>query len=147
MIPVQQIFYPHDYSVIWYPLTGFPGYEASITSSGQLYVRSLKQFNKYPFGDLIYPDSERYEMSNFNNQRVKVSINEVMELMDKTNPRYTDQVDKFKARNKRAFTQVVESPNVGTVVRNPKPIRRKNNEQTHFMPKFTIIKDITEGDN
>lgn len=146
MIPVQQVFFPHDYSIIWYPITGFPGYEASITPSGQLYVRSLKQFNKYPFGDLIYPDPERYEMSNFNNQRVKISIQEVMDSMDKTNPRYTDQVDKFKARNKRAFTQVVESPNIGTVVKNPKPIRRKNNlDQTHFMPKFTIIKDNIEG--
>lgn len=140
MIPVEQIFYPHDYSITWYPITGFPGYEATIIPSGQLFVRSLKQFKKFPFGDLIYPNNSVYQMSNYNNQRVNVSINEVVENMDKDNGRPTDRIERFKARNKRMGIMCVDSPDVGKVVKNPKPLRRKQDKE-YFMPKFTIIKE------
>ncbi len=141
MIPVHQVFSPQDYSIIWYPITGFPGYEASIISSGQLFVRSLKQYKKYPFGDLIYPNNGIYQMSNYNNQRVNVSIQDVLDCMDRANGRHTDVVDGPKSRNKRAFIKVVDSPEVGKVVKEPKPLRKKQ-DTTYFMPKFTITKDI-----
>ena len=140
MIPVDQVFYPYDHSIIWYPITGFPGYEATITTSGQLFVRSLKQFKKFPFGDLIYPNSSSvYQLSNYNNQRVNVSINEVLSCMDKTNGRYTDTIDRYKARNKRMGIMCVDSPEVGKIVKEPKPIRKKQDDR-YFMPKFTISK-------
>lgn len=139
MIPVNNIFDPYDVSIIWYPISGFPGYEASIVNQ-QLYVRSLKMFRKYPFGDLIYPgNSNKYQLSNFNNQRVFVSIQEVLDNMDKSDPRSTYIVDTSKSRNKRMGIMCVESPKVGTIVKDPKPVRKKTESSKYFMPKFTIV--------
>ena len=144
MIPVEQVFYPYDNSIIWYPISGFPGYEATIHNE-LLYVRSLKQFKKFPVGDLIYPKNDKYQLTNFNNQRANVSIQEIVDNMNKDDPRSTMQVESYKARNKRMGIMCVDSPNVGTVVKNPKPVR-KLKDNTYFMPKFTVIKGGEDGE-
>lgn len=113
----------------WYYIPGFRGYELS--NDG--YIRSTKNFNVYPYGMLLKPVSKKgnntFVLSNDNNERVRISIDKIKELVKNDNffradyPRPT-LINNISSRNQQAF-----------IKRQPKP--QPSNEV--FMPRFTVI--------
>lgn len=82
-----------DENRLWYYIPGFNGYEVS--NDG--YIRSMKHFRKYPFGILLSPlrtkkgkllQPLQYELSNNNNDRIIVTLEEIINLAA-NNPHYT----------------------------------------------------------
>lgn len=77
--PVESVLNIYDANRLWYRIYGYNGYEVS--NDG--YVRSMKHYRKYPFGLLIQPVNEAnkiYELSDDNNNRVRISITEIIDL-------------------------------------------------------------------
>lgn len=144
-IPIEEIFDPYNDDQLWYPILNFNGYEVSNYGN----VRSLKNFNRYPFGTFcrykINKKSEIiYELSTNNNERVSISLTEILELSEKmmrsypmnNYPRYTCYVDN-QSRNKRMFINFQKVSKNHKSKRKPVPIRK---EET-FFPSFTVIQD------
>ena len=124
-----------DTDPLFYKIPGFPGYEA--TTNG--YVRSFKnERSKYPYGYLLNccdNSNTHFKLTNRNNQVVKISYQEILVLINSEigHPYY--EVNMNASRNKRMGIHV-EEVSVGTVVKNPKPIR-KNNEAVYISDLFT----------
>lgn len=81
-IPIEQAINPTDDTLLWYHLEGYNGYELS--SNGM--IRSMKHYKKYPCGILIRPISKKgnvYELSNNNNERVRLTIEEIKDIAEK----------------------------------------------------------------
>jgi hypothetical protein len=124
-----------DNERVWYYIPGFNGYEIS----NDYYIRSMKHWKKYPTGILIKPISTRqsdglqtFELSNDNNERVRVTPFELMELAKSNNyqypgyPRKTYQCD-MAPRNIHAFIKKKEQP--------------RYNEEANIIPHFSVIKE------
>lgn len=136
--PVQSVMNVYDQSVLWYGIEGYRGYEVSTTHL----IRSMKHFNKYPFGILIKPKKDRdgniihpedpiYELSDNNNERQTLSLSQILYIVNNTPdqpgyPRYTI-VTNQASRTQRAFTR--KSPKHSL----------DNNEIIY--PQFTVIKE------
>lgn len=88
---VEAVIDINDPNIWWWSIPGFRGYE--ISNNG--YVRSMKHFNKYPYGILITPKKSRdgkilhpedptYELSDNNNERKCITYSQMVHLV-KTN--------------------------------------------------------------
>ena len=69
----------------WYSIPGFRGYEIS----NDHYIRSMKHFNKYPFGIMLTPKKKDannpvFELSDDFDKRISMSLNEIIELVRKS---------------------------------------------------------------
>lgn len=121
-----------DNERLWLYIPGFNGYEVSLDG----YLRSMKHWRKYPTGLLIKPKRNNrnilyddkgnpiFEISNNRNERVNVTIPDLMKLaLENTEiiagyPRKTYMADP-SSRNMRAFIY----------------------DENHSMPKFTVTKE------
>lgn len=79
--PVEKVL-GFDPNRIWYQIPNFPGYEISNDN----YVRSMKHFNKYPYGILLKPTVTKsglikYQLSDYRNKRITISLNEIIRLI------------------------------------------------------------------
>ena len=144
-IPIEEIFDPYNDDQLWYPILNFNGYEVSDYGN----VRSLKNFNRYPFGTFCrYKINKQgkiiYELSNNNNERIVISLDEILELSAKlvnnygiyNYPRATCYIN-TQSRNKRMFIDFQKVSKNRKSKRKPVPIRK---EET-FFPSFTVIED------
>lgn len=135
-IPVESVININDPSYVWYPIKGFPGYEIC-ENNYHVYIRSLKSSVAYPYGTLLrWSIYNRFTLTNSNNQRVNIKAEDLMYLEDKSQPRSTITVDRFKARNNRIFINPDETTDEGTIVKKPRDIRM--NGEKVFFPKFDI---------
>jgi hypothetical protein len=136
MTPVEQKLNPGDPGFIWNCISGFPGYEMCVAYDGSnkvLLLRSLKSIHRYPYGTLLEPRNNYYELTDRNNNRVRVNANDLQ--IDPYNiPRHTWEVDSYKARNKREFINPNEET-LGTVIRKPVDIKAEENNTLSY-PKF-----------
>ena len=135
MISVEQAVNINDPTIHWFRIPGFPGYEISNTN----YVRSFKSRKKYPYGTLVKWNKGSIELSNRNNQRVKLTLNEIMELI-KTEPEcvcHTWEVQNT-SRNPMAGIDADAIVTVGEVVHKPKV----RNSEDHKFVDFSNIPDI-----
>lgn len=130
MTPVEQVFNPNTDTQLWYYIPGFNGYEIS----DQHIVRSMKHYRQYPFGILlggksIIENSQivdiLYTLSNNQNQRVKVSGEELWRLA-------MDNPDKPSSYPRRTFQTDISSRNNFTH-------KETNNQGEKLItPKFTM---------
>lgn len=126
---VEHVMDVFDENRVWFYIPNYNGYELS--NDG--YIRSMKHWRKYPFGLIIRPDKNGYyELSNNQNKRVKVKMEEILELI-KNNPyhvtgypRKTYMVDR-SSRNQAYF------------IKDKQPKPQPDNTVKHA--KFTIIKE------
>ena len=79
MKALQEVIDITKTNILWGDLSPqYKGYQISNTGI----VRSMKFFNKYPYGVFIEPKkNDVYELSNSTNQRVTVSRNELFEIV------------------------------------------------------------------
>lgn len=134
VVPVDAVINPNDTSVLWYDIPNFPGYQ--ISNNG--YIRSFKQYRKYPLGTLVKfcnKECTKIQLTNSNNQRVIVTIQMIHELVSK----YQIQPDgtcsvKIQGRNSRMCINPDQDIDYGVVVSKPVPV---NNEPVS-MPTFNI---------
>lgn len=89
--PIECVLDVYDANRIWYGIPGFRGYEIS----NDHYVRSLKHFNKYPFGIMLTPknkdsDNPIFELSDNYDKRISMSLKEIIDLVNNnpTEPGY-----------------------------------------------------------
>lgn len=136
VIPVESYLNIEDENIKWYKIKEFPGYEATILGSSLL-VRSLKMPNVHPYGILVrFDNKNRFELTNRNNQRVKIASEDIVKLMDKSRAISTKYPDVYKARNNRAFINPDASSDVGTITKKPRAL--KINNESVSMPSFDI---------
>ena len=138
LVPIESIMDINDTSIIWYRIPGFPGYEIT-DINGSTLIRSFKQRKKYAFGTVVKPNNGFWTISNSNNQRVKISYNELWNLVKSNtlNTCYTYQVQDT-SRNPRCGIDRDAVVEVGKVVQKPKLV---TNEQVSFVD-FSNIPDI-----
>ena len=100
--PVENLIDINRFDVLWYDIPGYRGYQ--LCSNNKL-VRSLKHHKKYPYGIIIENNNGNFILSDSNNNRVKVSLEEIKKLV-KENPNkkgyHTWEIDHF-SRNPREF--------------------------------------------
>lgn len=143
-IAVEDVIDINDPYTFWFYIPGYNGYEVSNT----LYVRSMKHFNKYPYGMLIQPKKDRegniinpkdptFELSNNQNERTAIKLSQIVHLA-KTNPyavfgypRKTIWTD-IASRNMRCFLK--------------KQIPSVQLDTTKRFPKFTVIDEADPED-
>lgn len=134
-IPVESVFDLRTDSQMWYNIPGYNGYEIS----NQGYIRSMKNFRRYPYGMLIRPIKDKkgnnyFELSDDFNHRKKLSIQEIWNLAmnnpykNNSYPRSTWITDS-RSRNPLAFSHSRTDS---------KPIK----QETYSYVEFPIIKDI-----
>lgn len=136
-IPIEQVFDIFGDAQLWYPIQGFNGYE--ISNHGN--VRSMKNFKKYQFGTLCRHRNNVYELSNNNNERIRIHVEELWKLAVEYMKTFRVSypigtcVTNIGSRNKRMFIdfEKVSKPKKYRT-RKPIPIRK---EET-FFPKFTV---------
>lgn len=133
MLPVEQAVNINDPTIHWFRIQGFPGYE--ICKDRNL-VRSFKSRKKYPYGTLVKWNNNTITLSNRNNQRVKLTMQQLLELAD-TTPCKTYEVQNT-SRNPLCGIDTNEIPEVGKVVAQPKI---QTSEEHHFVD-FSNIPDI-----
>lgn len=136
-IPVENILSIYD-NRIWLLIPNFNGYEVS--NDG--YIRSMKHFDKYPYGILIQPvngtnngdSNAEYVLSNNNNERVRVKLSHLLESA-RNNP--------YNKNNNpiRTITTYRSSRNQKCTIKQ----KEIQFDKTLFFPKFNIIKE--ESDN
>lgn len=139
-IPIQQAFDPYNDNQQWYYIPGFNGYELSNYGN----VRSMKNFNKYPFGTLCREKNGKYELSTNDNVRVNVTKSELIRLASTEEtvrviygfPRPTFYRD-IGSRNQRKFIDFEKVKKNKKAIKKPVPIRK---EETYF-PKFSVKPD------
>ena len=117
---------------LWYYIPSFRGYE--ISNDG--YVRSMKNFKKFPFGILIKPatkgknDDPIFELVTDSCIKVKIKRSQLLELARKNPygvagyPRTTCTTDRF-SRNMGIFSK--------------KPINVPPIDNTRSFPQFTVL--------
>lgn len=133
---VESVFNLNDQSIKWYPLKKYISYEATCINNSLIFVRSFKSPHKYPYGILLKSNKKgNYILTDKDNQRIELTPENIYNIMDKTNPRLTIEVEQFKARNNRAF--INPSNDKENIVRNPKPIRKKQLEEKLSFPSFS----------
>lgn len=122
MTRIENVLDVNDESLLWYNIPGYNGYQVSNTNI----VRSMKHYKKYSYGILLKSNNGLYQLSNSQNQRVTISLKEILELVN------NDE------RSKSYPYHTYQQPN-GT--RNQKcTIHRTNTISTEsFVPKFTIV--------
>lgn len=117
--PVERLVDINDFSVLWYDIPGYRGYQ--LCNKADL-VRSLKHHKKYPYGLIIERKNNCFTLSDSNNNRIKVNLDEIKKLV-KENPDkkgyHTWQIDHF-SRNPREF--VHKEPKV-QLDQTPKPFK------------------------
>lgn len=123
---------------VWYYIPHYNGYE--ISNDG--YIRSMKHYRKYPFGLLIEPKKNRkgeilqpirYELSNDNNEREVLTLDEIKNLAY-NNPRFNTM-----GYPRKTFSTDISSRNQRYFVR-----KKQDNVQPNkrlIYPKFTVIKE------
>ena len=102
LTPVETVVDINRQDILWYEIPGYRGYELSNTGL----VRSMKHYKRYPYGIILEKqDKDIYVLSNADNQRVRVSMAEIVNLV-KNDPhryaKYTFQVNRA-SRNPREF--------------------------------------------
>ena len=123
MLRIEDVFDVNDTSRLWYDIPGYNGYQLSNDN----YVRSMKHYKKYPFGILLKCGSNgRYQLSNSQNKRVEVSLEEIKTLVDnnehsKAYPYHTSEVVSGP-RNEKCT--ILQTPKLSTET---------------IVPKFTIV--------
>lgn len=128
----EAVFNVYDSTPIWYDIPGFPGYQVSFLYG--TYVRSFKRYKVYPFGTLIKYNTTNncYTLTNDNNQSIKLSIQEIHELVNdnKIIPVATNCVI-TKGRNNRMSIIPDANTSVGKIVSKPRELR-KDGEKLSF---------------
>lgn len=151
IIAVQTVFDIDTDTQLWWRIPGFNGYEMSDYG----YIRSMKYFQRLPFGMLIkFDNNEYYTLSDDNNDRIKVHRMDLWDLVvtnpytEPGYPRSTNQTDCY-SRNRRMFLADQDLPLYGTRGYG-KNIKRGNVKRKHvqtnkkeptFFPKFTVVDD------
>lgn len=134
-VAVESVFDLNTDSQMWYNIPGYNGYEIS----DQGYVRSMKNFRKYPYGMLIRPKVTKhgdtyFELSDDFNRRQRLSVEEIWDLAMK-NP--------YKNNSYPRSTWVTDNQS-----RNPLAFSYKRMEpkkpETYSYVEFPVIKDIPE---
>lgn len=148
VININTVFNVDRDPQLWWSIPGFNGYEMSDYG----FVRSMKYFQRCPFGMLIKFDSKGYYiLSDNNNDRIKIHRKELWDLVISNpyspQPRRTCQTDCY-SRNKRMFLCDQDLPIHGTRgygVNSKGRIKKKhvptNKKEPTFFPQFTIIPD------
>lgn len=135
MIAVEQVIDLRDSNIIWFRIPGFPGYEISNTN----YVRSFKSRKKYPYGTLVKWSKGNIILSNRNNQRVKLTLEEIWSII-KSEPDckcHTWEVQNT-SRNPMAGIDTEAEVTVGDLVQKPKV----RNSEEHKFVDFSNLPDI-----
>ena len=122
MTRIEDVMDIYDDSLLWYNIPGYNGYQVSNTNV----VRSMKHYKKYRFGILLKSNNGLYQLSNSQNQRVTISLKEILDLVNN---------DEHSKAYPYHTTQMGNGP------RNEKcTIQRTNKISTEtFAPRFTII--------
>lgn len=141
-IPIERVFDVDNDNQLWYKIPGFNGYE--ISDHGN--VRSMKNFNVYPWGNLVRITRTGYcQLSTNQNMRVTVHVTDLwimaMEFFNVVHPadypHHTDYVV-HSSRNKRCFIDF-EKVQIANVPKSKKP--RKVNKENLSFAHFTVKKD------
>lgn len=141
IIPLEQVFNPYDQNILWYSILGFNGYELSNFG----YVRSIKNFNKYPFGTVLkFQDSQQgryYILSDNNNVRRKIYLTEIQKIVadSKVKPNFGYIASAPIIRNQRKFIRF-DYEDKNNIIKEATPIRKEK----VFTPSFTVRKDIIQ---
>ena len=136
MLGVEQVIDIYDKNIIWFRIPGYPGYEISNTN----YIRSFKSRKKYPYGTLVKWDKKgNVIISNSNNIRVKLSIEEIWSIV-KHNPEViVNTIDtQNTSRNPFCTVNTNAEVEVGKVAAKPKVTTK---EEASFVD-FSNIPDI-----
>lgn len=102
VFPAESVVNLNDPNILWYIIPGFPGYQ--ISTNG--YLRSFKSAKKYPFGIILeyyHKDGRYFNLSDQNNSRYKLTVEDIWFIINKTDIRGTFgyDVSMFRARNSR----------------------------------------------
>ena len=148
ILDLSSIFNVYNDPQLWYDIPGFNGYEMSDYGL----VRSMKHFQRYPFGMLIrFDDKENYILSNSYNNRLRIPRKDLWDLVvNNPNPtigypRTTNQTDHY-SRNRRMFLSDLDSPMYGPGSKGKEWELMKKHVQTNkqeptFFPQFTVVPD------
>ena len=158
-IPIDQLWSTTIDQQIWFDIPGFNGYQVS----NDYFIRSFKYRNRYPYGILVSPkispiknvynpfhygvcvgdrDKVIYELSDNDNMRIEISIQEIIEKSMKIGSRtyrtcYSIPFTEKPPRNKRMF--INQDPeltaNKKGLVRKSVPVNKQENTA---MAKFTV---------
>ena len=111
---------------IWYCIPGYNGYEYNEDGL----VRSMKFFNIYPHGQLLKSHSDKvgsfYYMSNNQNERKKV---------------YIDEIEKLIASNIKTIRNWNDNDIASRNIVTRKPVNKKGKKEEIYYPKFRIRKN------
>lgn len=102
VFPTESVVNIYDRNILWYSIPGFPGYQ--ISTNG--YLRSFKSAKKYPYGIILeyyHKDGQYFNISDVNNSRYKLSIEDIWFIVNKTDDSGTFgyDVSASKTRNSR----------------------------------------------
>lgn len=138
IIPLESVINPYDQNILWYTIKGFNGYQLSNLG----YIRSMKNFNKYPYGTLLkFQDTKNgryYILSDNNNVRRKLLLSEIQQAVKDSNVQscFGYQYASPIIRNQRKFLKF-DYGNKDNIIKEATPIRKEK----VFTPSFTVIRD------
>ena len=135
MVAVEQVIDLRDSNMLWFRIPGFPGYEISNTN----YIRSFKSRKKYPYGTMVKWNKEGIILSNRNNQRVKLTLQEIWSVVKSEPERicHTWEVQNT-SRNPMAGIDTEAEVAIGDLVQKPKV----RNSEEHKFVDFSNLPDI-----
>lgn len=153
VIPVDYIWDPATDDQLWFRIPNFNGYEIS----DYLNIRSMKMFNKYPFGVLlkytVTKDGQKiYELTDIDNMRIKISERDIINLAFYTNPSITSYGYPKKTyqaeKTSRNFRMWINQDPVLTAYKDglQKVSVPLNKQEETAMARFTVTDDPEELD-
>ena len=137
--PLENIIDVSNRAYGWYTIRDFNGYEWCPTLE---MLRSLKSSKAHPYGVLVKEKNNKYEITNNNNQRVKISKNDLIMRVNFSFGHYTWEVNNTHPRNFRmGILPQAEVDKDTTLISKPRPIKKGNQDKNLIIPKFTIKSD------
>ena len=106
IFPTETVVNIYDPNILWYIIPGFPGYQ--ISTNG--YLRSFKSARKYPFGIILeyyHKDGQYFNLSDQNNGRYKLSIDDIWNIINKTDIRGTFGYDTSASQPRNSRMRVI----------------------------------------